>query len=185
VDLALFVLRLVVGLGFSAHGAQKLFGAFGGHGLDGTAAFFEQAGLRPGNVNARVAGTAELLGGVLIALGLLTPVAGAALIGVMTAAVFTVHLPNGFFNTNNAATSATSVLVAAVFVLAGVGAATGRSTGPSTSTPPASAGRSPRSARVYSEALAPSSADASWGGRTPAADSRTPPDPNGDRTEAR
>jgi putative oxidoreductase len=71
VEIALLGLRLVVGLGFAAHGAQKLFGAFGafgGHGIDGTAGIFEQIGLRPGKLHARAAGTAELLGGLLIAL---------------------------------------------------------------------------------------------------------------------
>jgi putative oxidoreductase len=121
VEIALLGLRLVVGLGFAAHGAQKLFGAFGGHGIDGTAAFFDGIGLRPGKVHARAAGTAEFAGGLLIALGLLTPFAAAALIGVMTAAVITTHLPNGFFSTQNGY-EYNLVLVAAVFALAGVGA---------------------------------------------------------------
>src|ERR687887_982090 len=100
-DLALLVLRLVVGLTFAAHGAQKLFGAFGGHGIDGTAGFFEAIGLRPGRLHAWAAGSAEFFGGLLIALGLVTPFAAAALIAVMTAAIFSVHLRNGFFSTNN------------------------------------------------------------------------------------
>jgi putative oxidoreductase len=120
-DLALLALRLIVGLGFAAHGAQKLFGAFGGHGIEGTASFFEQVGLRPGRVHARASGTAELAGGLLIALGLFTPFAAAALIGVMTAAVLTVHAPNGFFNANGGY-EYNLVLVAALFGLAGIGA---------------------------------------------------------------
>src|ERR671914_581452 len=99
-ELALLALRLAVGLGFAAHGAQKLFGAFGGHGIEGTAGFFEQIGLRPGKVHAWAAGGAELGAGLLIALGLLTPFAAAALIAVMTAAVLTVHLRHGFFVTS-------------------------------------------------------------------------------------
>src|ERR687888_2113971 len=98
--LALLGLRLVVGLGFAAHGAQKLFGVFGGYGIDGTAGFFEQIGLRPGKLHAWAAGIAEFAGGLLIALGLVTPFAAAALIAV-TAAVLTVHLRNGFFVSNN------------------------------------------------------------------------------------
>src|SRR5215212_2000302 len=98
-DLALLVLRLVVGLAFAAHGAQKLFGAFGGHGLEGTAGFFEQIGLRPGKLNAVAAGPAELFGGILIALGLVMPFAAAALIAVMVAAVATVHFKNGVWVT--------------------------------------------------------------------------------------
>jgi putative oxidoreductase len=120
-ELALLVLRLVVGLGFAAHGAQKLFGSFGGHGIEGTGGFFDQLGLRPGKAHAWFAGTAEFFGGLLIALGLLTPFAAAGLIGVMTAAILTVHRPNGFFNTNNGY-EYNLVLVAAVFALAGIGA---------------------------------------------------------------
>jgi putative oxidoreductase len=121
VAIALLALRLVVGLGFAAHGAQKLFGVFGGHGIEGTAGFFEGIGLRPGRLHAWAAGTAEFLGGLLIALGLVTPIAAAALIAVMTAAVLTVHLPNGFFVSSNGY-EYNLVLAAAVFALAGIGA---------------------------------------------------------------
>ena len=120
-DLALLVLRLVVGLGFAAHGAQKLFGAFGGAGIDGTARGFEQLGLRPGRLHAVGAGTAEFAGGLLIALGLVTPFAAAMLIAVMTSAVLTVHARNGFFNTNNGF-EYNLALVAVAFALAGIGA---------------------------------------------------------------
>ncbi len=120
-DLALLGFRLVIGLTFSAHGAQKLFGAFGGHGIDGTAGFFDQLGLRPGWLHARAAGAAELGGGLAIALGLVTPIAAAALIGVMTAAALTVHVKNGFFVTEQGY-EFNVVLVAALFALAGIGA---------------------------------------------------------------
>ncbi|MGH2925945.1 MAG: DoxX family protein [Solirubrobacterales bacterium] len=120
-EVALIALRLVVGLGFAAHGAQKLFGAFGGHGIDGTAGFFEQIGLRPGKAHAWAAGSAEFLGGASIALGLLTPFAAAALIAVMTAAVLTVHLRNGFFVTENGF-EYNLVLATVVFALAAIGA---------------------------------------------------------------
>jgi putative oxidoreductase len=120
-NLALLILRLVVGLGFAAHGAQKLFGSFGGGGIAGTAGFFEQVGLRPGKLHALAAGTSEFAGGLLIALGLLTPLAAAALIGVMTAAVLTVHARNGFFNASNGY-EYNLTLAAAAFTLAGVGA---------------------------------------------------------------
>ena len=120
-DLALLMLRLVVGLLFVGHGAQKLFGVFGGGGLEGTAGMFDQIGLRPGWLHARVAGTAEFGGGALIALGLLTPFAAAALIGVMTAAVITVHAPKGIWNTNQGY-EFNLVMATAVFALAGVGA---------------------------------------------------------------
>jgi len=120
-NLALFVLRLVVGLGFAAHGSQKLFGSFGGSGIDGTAGFFDQIGLKPGRLHAWAAGATEFFGGLLIALGLITPIAAAGLIGVMTAAVISVHLKNGFFVTNQGY-EYNLVLVAALFALAGIGA---------------------------------------------------------------
>jgi putative oxidoreductase len=120
-ELALLGLRLVIGFTFAAHGAQKLFGLFGGHGIDGTAGFFEQIGLRPGKAHAWSAGILELVGGLLIAVGLATPVAAAALIAVMTAAILTVHLRNGFFSTANGY-EFNLVLAAAVFALAGTGA---------------------------------------------------------------
>lgn len=120
-DLALLVLRLVVGLLFAAHGAQKLFGVLGGGGLEGTAGMFDSIGLRPGWLQARAAGTAELVGGLLIALGLFTPFAAAALIAVMVAAIVTVHAPNGIWNTNQGY-EFNLVLIAAVFALAGIGA---------------------------------------------------------------
>ena len=120
-DLALLVLRLVVGLLFVGHGAQKLFGVFGGGGLEGTAGMFDNIGLQPGWLHARAAGTAEFLGGALIALGLFTPFAATALIGVMTTAVITVHARNGIWNTNQGY-EFNVVLSAAVFALAGIGA---------------------------------------------------------------
>jgi putative oxidoreductase len=120
-DLALLVLRLVVGLLFVGHGAQKLFGVFGGGGLESTAGVFDNIGLQPGWLHARAAGTAEFVGGALIALGLFTPFAAAALIGVMTAAVLTVHARNGIWNSNQGY-EFNLVLSAAVFALAGIGA---------------------------------------------------------------
>jgi putative oxidoreductase len=120
-DLAVLVLRLVVGPLFAAHGAQKLFGVLGGGGLEGTAGMFDSIGLRPGWLQARAAGTAELVGGLLIALGLFTPFAAAALIAVMVAAIVTVHAPNGIWNTNQGY-EFNLVLIAAVFALAGIGA---------------------------------------------------------------
>src|SRR3954453_7799357 len=120
-DLALLVLRVVVGLLFVGHGAQKLFGVFGGGGLEGTAGMFDNIGLRPAWLHARAAGTAEFLGGALLALGLFTPFAAAALIAVMTAAVITVHAPNGIWNTNQGY-EFNPVMVAVAFALAGIGA---------------------------------------------------------------
>src|SRR5438270_6425515 len=120
-NLGLLVLRLVVGLLFAGHGAQKLFGIFGGYGLRGTASFFEGIGLKPGHIHAGAAGLMEFGGGILIALGLVTPFAAAALIAVMTAAVVTVHVANGVWNTNGGY-EYNLVLAVIAFALAAIGA---------------------------------------------------------------
>jgi len=96
-DLGLLILRFVVGLTLAAHGAQKLFAWFGGYGLDGTGQFMEQLGFHPGRRHAALAGLAETGGGVLLALGLLTPLGAALVASVMLVATITVHFKNGFF----------------------------------------------------------------------------------------
>jgi putative oxidoreductase len=96
-DLGLVILRFVVGLTLAAHGAQKLLGWFGGYGLDGTGQFMETLGFHPGRRHAALAGLAEAGGGVLLALGLFTPLGAALIASVMLVAIFTVHLKNGFF----------------------------------------------------------------------------------------
>ena len=90
-DTGILVLHAVVGLLLVGHGAQKLFGVFNGHGVEGTAGFMESLGLRPGRLNALAAGTAELLGGALIALGLLVPAGAALVTAVMVSAALTAH----------------------------------------------------------------------------------------------
>ena len=72
-DLALFALHFLLGALFFAHGTQKLFGWFGGYGIDGTAGFMDQLGMRPARLHAVAAGLAETVGGILLALGLFTP----------------------------------------------------------------------------------------------------------------
>jgi putative oxidoreductase len=120
-ELGLLVLRIVVGLLFMGHGAQKLFGMFGGHGLHGTAGFFEQGlGLRPGKVHATGAGVAEFFGGLLLALGLFTPLAAAALIATMTVAVITVHWAKGVWSTEGGY-EYNAVLMAVAFAVTAVG----------------------------------------------------------------
>lgn len=120
-ELGLLVLRVVVGLLFMGHGAQKLFGWFGGHGLQGTAGFFEQGlGLRPGRLHAAGAGGAEFFGGLLLALGLLTPLAAAMLIGVMAVAVATVHFSKGLWSTEGGY-EYNAVLTAVAFAVAAAG----------------------------------------------------------------
>src|SRR5436190_1798264 len=99
-NIGLLVVRIVVGLYFVGHGAQKLFGVAGGHGPTGTGQFFESMGMRPGKLNALAAGTAELSAGVLLALGLLTPLAAALVTAVMVVAIATVHIGKGFWNSD-------------------------------------------------------------------------------------
>jgi putative oxidoreductase len=89
------LLRLCVGGFFVGHGTQKLFGWFGGHGLQATAESFEKLGLRPGKANAIAAGAAEAGGGALFAAGLATPLAASALTATMLTAIETVHAKNG------------------------------------------------------------------------------------------
>jgi putative oxidoreductase len=90
------LVRVATGLLLVPHGAQKLFGWFGGHGLAGTGQFFESKLGLPAWV-AVLAGLIEFGGGLLLALGLVTRVAAALVVGLMTVAVIQVHLPNGFF----------------------------------------------------------------------------------------
>lgn len=100
-DLGFLIARLVVGLLIAAHGAQKLFGWFGGHGLRATGEFFGKLGFQPGRLYATSAGLGELVGGVLIALGFLGPVGPAILLAVMVVAAISVHWRNGLFATTN------------------------------------------------------------------------------------
>ncbi|MEU7313893.1 DoxX family protein [Streptomyces sp. NPDC007083] len=95
-DAGLLVLRLVIGLTMAAHGSQKLFGWFEGGGLDGTAQFFASSGYPAARTMALVAGLTEVLGGLGLALGLLTPLAGAAVFGTLLNAL-AVKWGGGFF----------------------------------------------------------------------------------------
>jgi putative oxidoreductase len=119
-DLALFAIRAVVGLLMMGHGAQKLFGSFGGHGLEGTGQFFESLGIRPGRRHATLAGASEFAGGALLALGLLTPLGAAAIIGVMVVAILTVHAPKGPWVTEGGY-EYNLVLITAAFAIAAAG----------------------------------------------------------------
>jgi len=100
-EYGILLLRLVVGLAFAGHGAQKLFGWFGGYGPRGTAGFFGSIGYRWPVAMAVLAGLAEFVGGLLFALGLLTPLAALALTIVMLNAIVTVRWQNGFWSQNN------------------------------------------------------------------------------------
>jgi len=114
------LLRLVVGSLFFGHGTQKLFGLFGGHGLDATANMFETLGMRPGRRNAVAAGVAEAGGGAALAAGFATPLAAATLTSVMLTAINRVHLKNGPWVTNGGY-EYNAVLIAAVIALTEVG----------------------------------------------------------------
>jgi len=100
-DTGILIARLVVGLVMAAHGSQKLFGWFGGHGLAGTGGFFEMLGFRPGRLFALAAGATEVLSGVLVAAGFLGPIGPALMLSVMIVAAVTVHWKNGYFATSN------------------------------------------------------------------------------------
>ncbi|UUU34363.1 DoxX family membrane protein [Streptomyces sp. CA-210063] len=120
-DLGLLLLRLGAGGVLAAHGTQKLFGWFGGGGIQGTGAFMESVGYTPGKASATAAGLAETGGGTLLALGLATPAAGAAAAGAMGGAA-AVHTPNGFFNASGGYEyAATLGLAAAGLAVAGPG----------------------------------------------------------------
>ncbi len=114
----LLLLRLVFGLAVAAHGAQKLFGWFGGHGVRGTAGFFGQVGFRRPLTMAVLAGAAEVGGGLLFALGLATPLAALAIAVVMLNAVSAVHWKNGFWNSNGGYEMNLFVLAAVLAVAA-------------------------------------------------------------------
>lgn len=99
--IGILLIRLAVGLTFVGHGAQKLFGWFGGYGLKGTGGWLESIGLKPGVTMALIAGLAEFVGGLLFALGLFTPFAALLLAATMVVAIVKVHAPNGFWVTQN------------------------------------------------------------------------------------
>ena len=100
-SLSPLALRLSAGIIFAAHGAQKLFGWFGGYGLEGTGQWMASIGLEPGYWMALLAGSAEFFGGLALILGVLTRPAALALAGTMVVAIVSVHLPNGLFMSNN------------------------------------------------------------------------------------
>lgn len=100
-DLGLLLLRVVFGLIFAAHGAQKLFGWFGGYGIAGTGGWLESSGYHPGRFFAMALGLTEIVGGLLLALGVLGPIGPAMIVTVMVVAIVTVHMKNAFFVATN------------------------------------------------------------------------------------
>ncbi len=110
-------LRLAVGVIFTAHGAQKLFGWFGGYGLEGTAGFMSSLGLEPGLLLAALAGGAEFFGGLLLIVGLLVRPAALVLAITMVVAIVSAHLENGLFASNNGYEFALALLATSVALI--------------------------------------------------------------------
>ena len=115
-------LRVGAGVIFMAHGAQKLFGWFGGYGLEGTGGWMESIGLAPGYLMALMAGSAEFFGGLLLVLGLLVRPSAAVLAITMLVAIFAVHFENGLFMANNGYEFGLSLLIiSAALAIRGAG----------------------------------------------------------------
>lgn len=110
-------LRLPLGIIFAAHGAQKLFGWFGGYGLEGTGQWMASIGLEPGVLLAALSGSAEFFGGLLLILGLLTRPSALVLAVTMVVAIFSVHINNGLFMSNNGYEFGLALLAGAVSLL--------------------------------------------------------------------
>jgi putative oxidoreductase len=110
-------LRIPVGIVFAAHGAQKLFGLFGGYGLEGTGQFFGSVGLQPGDLMALLAGAAEFFGGLALIVGVLVRPAAAALAFAMGVAIFAVHASKGFFLDKGGYEYALALLAASLSLL--------------------------------------------------------------------
>lgn len=116
------LLRVPVGIILAAHGAQKLFGWFGGHGLEGTGQWMASIGLQPGLLMALLAGSAEFFGGLALVFGLLTRPAALVSAFTMVVAIFAVHIGHGLFIANNGYEFALSLLAAtAALTLLGAG----------------------------------------------------------------
>lgn len=110
-------LRIPVGIIFAAHGAQKLFGWFGGYGLEGTGQWMDSIGLSPGYLMALLAGGTEFFGGLALIIGLLVRPASAALAFAMVIAIFSVHIQNGLFMSNNGYEFGLALLAASVSLM--------------------------------------------------------------------
>jgi putative oxidoreductase len=107
-------LRVGAGVIFAAHGAQKLFGWFGGYGLEGTGGWMASIGIEPGVLMAALAGGAEFFGGLFLIVGLLVRPAAVVLAITMVVAIAAVHLQNGLFMSNNGYEFGLALLVISV-----------------------------------------------------------------------
>lgn len=121
-DLALLILRMTVGVLVAGHGAQKLFGWFGGHGLAGTGGWLESIGFRPGRPWAMFAGLGEFGGGVLLALGLFSPLGSVGVTSVMLMAIVKTHWPKVWAAKGGMELPLTNLGVAVSVAIAGPGA---------------------------------------------------------------
>ncbi len=122
IDLGLLVLRVVLGLSVAAHGAQKLFGWFGGYGIAGTGGWLESIGVKPGKLAAFLAGFGEFFGGLLLVAGLFTTFAGVAVALVLIVAIATAHKGKGFWNTNGGSELPVLIIASAIaLALTGAG----------------------------------------------------------------
>jgi len=110
-------LRVPMGIIFMAHGSQKLFGWFGGYGLEGTGQWMASQGIEPGVLMAALAGSGEFFGGLLILLGLLTRPSALVLAFTMLIAIFSVHFSNGLLLSNNGYEYALALLAGSVSLL--------------------------------------------------------------------
>ncbi len=106
--------RVAIGATFAAHGAQKLFAWFGGYGLEGTAGWMASIGIEPAMLMTVLAGSSEFFGGLLLIVGLLVRPAALTLAIAMVVAIFTVHIQNGLFMSNNGYEYALALLVVSV-----------------------------------------------------------------------
>ena len=113
----LSVVRIFVGIIFAAHGAQKLFGLFGGYGIAGTAQYMESIGLAPGQLMAILAGGTEFFAGLALIIGLLVRPAALGLTVLSLVAIFSVHISNGLFMANNGYEFALALLGGSIAVL--------------------------------------------------------------------
>ncbi|GAB7529984.1 DoxX family protein [Pseudomonas sp. 3A(2025)] len=113
----LTAVRIIVGIIFIAHGSQKLFGAFGGYGLEGTGQWMASIGLNPGYLMALLSGSGEFFGGLALLIGLLARPAAAVLVFLLVVAIVSVHLSNGLFMANNGYEFALALLGGALAVL--------------------------------------------------------------------
>jgi putative oxidoreductase len=111
------VLRVIVGILLMAHGSQKLFGFFGGYGLEGTGQYMASLGLNPGYLMALMSGSAEFFGGLALFLGLLARPAALVVTIMLAVAILTVHIHNGLFMANNGYEYGLALMAATLAIL--------------------------------------------------------------------